>query len=203
LARRRGRAVSKTAGKDGFTLLELLAAVAILGLLLFILTQGIHFGLLATQSEARIGGENAGLQEIDQALRHLIEAADPGSEEQDQPALLGRRNTMTLLTELPGDRRNTGPVEATLFVDAQNRLMLRWRALQRASHGERPQPVNETELRCCVSRMELSFWQPTGGWVGGWQSADLPAMVRIHLVLSDHRLRSWPDIVIAPRLDRR
>ena len=192
-----------TARPNGFTLLELLAAVAILGLLLVILTQGVHFGVLATQSEARIGGENAGLQEIDVALRHLVEATDPGSDEQDQPSLLGRRNTMTLLTELPGDQRNTGPVEATLFVDGQHRLMLRWRPLPRASHVERPQPVNETELQCCVSRMELSFWQPTGGWVGGWQSSDLPAMVRIHLVLSNHRLHTWPDIVVAPRLDRR
>jgi general secretion pathway protein J len=190
-----------TVRQHGFTLLELLAAVAILGLLLVILTQGVHFGLLATQSEARIGGENAGLQEIDLALRHLIEATDPGSEEQDQPSLLGRRNTMTLVTEVPG--RVTGPVAATLFVDGQHRLMLRWRALPRASNVERPQPVNETELQCCVSRLELSFWQPTGGWVGLWQSPDLPAMVRIHLVFSNHRLHGWPDIVVAPRLDRR
>ena len=192
-----------TARPNGFTLLELLAAVAILGLLLVILTQGVHFGLLATQSEARIGGENAGLQEIDLALRHLVEATDPGSEDQDQPSLSGRRNTMTLLTELPGDQRNAGPVEATLFVDGQHRLMLRWRPLQRASLVERPQPVNETELQCCVSRLELSFWQPTGGWVGLWQSSNLPAMVRIHLVLSNRRWRDWPDIVVAPRLDRR
>jgi hypothetical protein len=84
--------------------------------------------------------------------------------------------------------------------------MLRWHALPRANFAnfeELPQPVNETELQCCVSRMELSFWQPTGGWVGGWQSSDLPAMVRIHLVFSNRRLRSWPDIVVAPLLDRR
>ncbi len=103
-----------SARPGGFTLLELLAAVAILGLLLVILTQGVHFGLLATQSEARIGDENAGLQEVDLALRHLIEATNPGSEEQDQPSLLGRRNTMTFVTEvpglaeLPGNRRNDG-----------------------------------------------------------------------------------------------
>ena len=193
-----------TARPNGFTLLELLAAVAILGLLLVILTQGVHFGLLATQSEARIGGENAGLQEIDLALRHLIEATDPGSDEQDQPSLLGRRNMMTLVTDLPGLTGGglaTGPVEATLFVDAQHRLMLRWRALPGPAHVE--QPVTDVELQCCVSRMELSFWQPPVGWVGLWQSADLPAMVRIHLVFSSHRLRNWPDIVVAPRLDRR
>jgi hypothetical protein len=51
--------------------------------------------------------------------------------------------------------------------------------------------------------LDLSFWQPTGGWVGGWQSAELPAMVRIHLEFSNQRSRHWPDIVVAPRLDRR
>jgi prepilin-type N-terminal cleavage/methylation domain-containing protein len=191
---------NRTASPNGFTLLELLAAVAILGLVLLVLTQGVHFGLLATQSEARIGGENAGLQEVDLTLRHLIEAADPGSDEQDQPPLLGRRNTMTLLTDVPGLTGGT-TVEATLLVDNRHRLMLRWRALPAGDQQERP--VNEAELQCCVSRMELSYWQPAGSWAGLWQSSDLPAMVRIHLVFSNRRLRTWPDIVVAPRLDRR
>ena len=196
-----------SARPNGFTLLELLAAVAILGLLLVILSQGVHFGLLATQSEARIGGENAGLQEIDLALRHLIEATKPGSEDQDQPSLLGHRNAMTLVTEVPGlaDRPGNaaGPVEATLLVDGRHRLVLRWRPLPGTSQLDQPSSLHETELQCCISRMELSFWQQTGGWIGQWQSSELPAMVRIHLVFSNQRLRGWPDIVIAPKLNRR
>jgi general secretion pathway protein J len=186
--------------QNGFTLLEVLAAVAILGMLLVILSQGMHFGLLATQAEARIGGENAGLQEIDLALRHLIEAADPGIGDQDQPSLSGGRNAMTLVTDLPGDTAASLPVEARLFVDRRQRLMLQWRALPGADHVDRP--VHEAELLCCIARMEISFWHPTGGWVGGWQSSDLPAMVRIHLVFANSRERRWPDIVVAPRLDR-
>jgi hypothetical protein len=130
----------------------------------------------------------------------LIEATDPGTDDQDQPALSGGRNAMTLLTDLPGGNAASNPVEARLFVDARQRLMLQWRALRSAGQVDRP--VQETELVCCVARMELSFWQPSGGWVSGWQSADLPAMVRIHLVFADRKARRWPDIVVAPRLDR-
>ena len=135
LARPHGSVANSTTRQTGFTLLEVLAAVAILGLLLVLLTQGVHFGLLATQSEARIGSENAGLQEIDQALRHLIEATDPGSEA--QPSLLGRRNTLTMLTELPGDKVSSDPVEAVLFVDRQHRPVLHLGAAGRQQSGDR------------------------------------------------------------------
>lgn len=185
--------------QTGFTLLELLIALAVLALLLVMLSQGIQFGVQATRSEARIAGENAGLQDIDLALRHLIEATDPGSDGSDQPPLLASHNAMALLTELPSGSQ---PVAATLLVDAQHRLVLRWQPVANASRTARPQPLNEVVLLRNVALMELSFWQQPTGWVGQWGSATLPAMVRIHLVLNDHRLRKWPDIVVAPRLDR-
>ncbi len=196
---------------NGFTLLELLVALVIFSLLLVGLTQGVHFGLLASRSEARIGGENGGLSEVDLTLRHLIEAMDPEWDNGDRPPLLGGRHAMMFVTDLPG-LPTTGAVtaslrprhvEATLLVDRQHRLILRWQPVPGADPANPLSPPVETELLGGVSHMDLAFWQPTSGWVGGWQSSDLPAMIRIHLVFANRRARRWPDIVVAPVLDRR
>jgi hypothetical protein len=65
-----------------------------------------------------------------------------------------------------------------------------------------PPPPIETEILRGVTRMDLTFWRPDGGWAGAWQSDDLPAMLRIHLVFAKDGSRHWPDIVSAPLLDR-
>jgi general secretion pathway protein J len=94
-------------------------------------------------------------------------------------------------------------MRATLKVDASHRLVLRWWPSLHARRL-RPQPPapTETELLRGVSRIELSFWRTGGNWVSSWQSADLPALVRVRLQFPRGDPRHWPDIVAAPRLDR-
>jgi general secretion pathway protein J len=94
-------------------------------------------------------------------------------------------------------------MRATLRVDADHRLVLRWSPSVRARRL-RPQPAapTETELLRGVSHIELAFWRPGGDWVGSWQSADLPALVRVRLRFPPGDPRRWPDIVAAPGLDR-
>ena len=43
---------------NGFTLLEILVALTVLGFLLAGLAQGVHFGLLAWGTEVRLAGGN-------------------------------------------------------------------------------------------------------------------------------------------------
>src|SRR5258707_13891937 len=76
--------VAMAARAAGFTLLELLVALVIFGLILTTLTQATHFGLLASRTEARLAVTDSDLNEADLLLRHLIEAADPGSEDENQ-----------------------------------------------------------------------------------------------------------------------
>src|SRR5258708_38008272 len=101
---------------NGFTLLELLAAVAIFGLVLSALAQGAHFGMLAVRTDSRLIARSDGLNEVDLALRHLIEAMDPAATDGAQPALLGGRDAMTFVTPLPdaAGEMSGAPVEATL-----------------------------------------------------------------------------------------
>src|ERR1051326_1786485 len=189
---------------NGFTLLELLAAVAIFGLVLSALAHGVHFGMLAARADSRVVARSDGLNEVDVALRHLIEAMDPGATDAGQPALLGGGNAMTFVTHLPDEAGeiSANPVEATLLVDNQRRLVLRWSPLAGDNPGATQRIPTETQLLGGVSSMELAFWRPEGGWVGGWRSVVPPSMIRIRLVFADKLLRYWPDLVAAPPRDR-
>lgn len=188
---------------NGFTLLETLVAVAVSALLLAGLAQGVHFGMLAARAAARTAATDGGLNEIDLTLRHLIEAVAPVTNRPEQPPLLAGPDSVTLLTNLPGDGEPSGEphVVATLLVDARHRLILRWRKLADLDIGAPMPPPVETPLLNGVAHLGLAFWRPDAGWVSGWRSADPPAMIRIHLSF-DAPARHWPDIVVAARLDQ-
>jgi general secretion pathway protein J len=189
---------------SGFTLIELLAVLAVFGLLLAGLTQGVRFGYLAWRTEARIGGADRDLAGVDLALRNLIQAMDPGTDDSREPPLSAEDGAMTIVTALPrgGGSAAVRHVLATLMVDTRQRLLLRWRPFPRAGRSGPAPPLFETELLRGVSRMELTFWRRNAGWVGAWRFNDPPAMIRIRLVFADREARHWPDIVVAPVLGR-
>jgi general secretion pathway protein J len=189
----------KRTAPNGFTLLELLVALVVLGFILAGLTQGVRFGLLGWVTQTRMSSAHDDLDAVDRTLRHLIEEMNPGVELDPAP-FAGGRNSMDCITILPGTvpaRR----IEATLSVDSRQRLVLRWRPYLHAEYS-RPPLAMETELLSGVARMELAFWGPAGSWVETWRSPDLPALIRIRLRFAPGDRRQWPDIVAAPLLDR-
>ena len=184
---------------NGFTLIETLVALTVLGLLFAAFTQGVHFGLLAWATEARLTDGNDDFDTLDNTLRHLIEVADPGDDAEQAPfaATSDRLDCVTALPNgygaMPGRR-----IRATLLVDAGHRLLLRWQPSARTTPLRGPPEPIETELLRGVSRIELSFWRPGGAWVGAWRSPDLPTLVRVRLHFPSGDPRIWPDIVAAP-----
>lgn len=186
----------------GFTLLELLVALVVVGFILVGLTQGMHFSLLAWGTETRLASRNTDLDTFDTMLRHVIEGADPGSDLDPAP-FIGSSDRLGCITALP----SAGPtphrrIQAILMVDGQHRLILRWRPYVHATPLKpRPAPV-DTELLNDVARLRLAYWQPGGGWVSAWQSSDLPTLVRVRVSFVNGDSRHWPDIVAAPRLNR-
>jgi general secretion pathway protein J len=188
---------------NGFTLLELLVALTVLGFLFAGLAQGVHFGLLAWATETHLTGGNDDFNTLDSTLRHLIEVADPG-DDLDSAPFAANRDRLDCITVLPNayggmlGRR----IRATLLVDADHRLMLRWQPSARATRLRGPPEPTETELLRGVSRIELAFWRPGGAWVSAWRSPDLPTLVRVRLHFPPGDPRRWPDIVAAPILGR-
>jgi general secretion pathway protein J len=190
------------ANHAGFTLLELLVTLVVLGLLAVMLTQGVQVGLHAWALEGRMGLHASGLESTDRALRQLIGSASPGEIGTRDGALTGTAHTLSFVATLPEGFGAVATHEAdvTLLVTAGHRLELLWRPHYRRWVVPLPPPSAITLLDD-VQRLELRFWQPApqpGHWLSAWTAHELPPLVRLRIVLPPGDARHSPDIVIAP-----
>lgn len=193
----------RSASTTGFTLLEVLVALAVLGLLLVGMSQGSRFVLFGWDMHARLLEQNADLDAVDRTLRRLIEHAKPGSEW--EPLLFAgtaHSVTFTSIMPMPAAEFQTRRADVELVVDAAHRLLLVWTPHLHATRIGRPPRAMTTEILQEVEQLELSYSPATqaGGWTRVWRDSTPPRLVRIRIIFSDASRPSWPDIIAAPML---
>jgi general secretion pathway protein J len=186
----------------GFTLLEIVVALAVFGFLLVGLSQTVHFGLTAWRQDARMSDGKTDLEAVDRSLRAIIENLAPG-DDAAQPPISGSASTLTGLTRLrvPGAGLLPIRIEAGLAVSG-NRLVLRWRPYHHWVPFAPSPPPQETELISGVARLRIEYWHPPGVWASTWQQPDLPLLIRLRVTFAGENPPRWPDIVATPLLSR-
>ncbi len=186
----------------GFTLLEVIVALAVFGFLLVGLSQTVRFGLTAWRQNARLADGKTDLEAVDRSLRSIVENLSPG-DENARPSIDGLPNALTGITRLrvPGMGLEPIPIEAGLAVSG-TRLVLRWRPFHHSVPLASPPLPQDTELMSGVSRLGIEYWQPSGVWVSKWNEPDLPLLIRFRIVLAGTNAPRWPDIVVAPLLSQ-
>jgi general secretion pathway protein J len=184
----------------GFTLLEMLVALAVFGFLLVGLNQTMHFGLTAWRQDARISGRNTELEAVDRSLRLVVENLFAG-DDLANPPIAGTADSLIGLSRLRTPDSGMRPirVEAGLALSG-NRLVLRWRPYHHWAAFRPPEPPRETDLLDGVGRLQIAYWGATGTWVSHWDEPALPLLIRFRVTMRGER--RWPDIVIAPLLSR-
>jgi general secretion pathway protein J len=194
----------RTAQEHGFTLLELLVTLVVIGLLMAMLTQGTTVGLRAWALAGRSGLRIGGLEATDRALRQLLERASPGEANQQETAFSGTAHALRFVTTLPdgSGAPATREAEITLSITDGHRLTLLWRPYYRRWIVPPPQPSPITLLDD-VSQLDLGFWQPAttsqpGRWLSVWSARALPPLVRLRMTFPPGDPRHWPDIVVPP-----
>ena len=189
----------------GFTLLEILVVLVVLGLLLGGLAQGLRFGIGAWDRQGRSIERTAALDAVDRTLRGMIEQIDPGNAH-DAPAILGTAASLEFTSDLPAGAAAlpTRRAEMRLLVDRQHRLILRWAPYTHAERVGPPATPTDTVLAERVQSIELAYLgrgaAALSGWHADWGGQDLPGLIRIRLVFEAGSGMQWPDIVAAPQL---
>ncbi|MGI4797235.1 MAG: PulJ/GspJ family protein [Janthinobacterium lividum] len=180
--------------QGGFTLLEILVGVAVLGLIIGVLYGGVSFALQAAQRQDAVLAKTGDYDAVNRALRRLIAEADPGG-----PGIVPLRGTpgrMTFSSRMP-DGAGGGAADMALGITGGT-VVLRWTP-RRPGRPLGPAPAaREAELLRGAQRVELSYWGASG-WRSEWVEAMLPALVRLRVIFAPGDARHWPDMVLATR----
>ncbi len=214
------------AAQGGFTLLELLVALVVLGLLVVGMTQGVRTGLAMRQAQTQRIGETADLDAAMRLLRSVLTrlpAIPPGSRLAAEPAFgfRGETDRISFIGDMPTGLGTTRRAAMTLYV-SDRRLMLSW-SPRRHEHALTPPQATDTELLHGVERLDLAYWgtssadkpgwqmaggqalpsqaplSEAAGWQARWEGNDPPELIRVRLVFSGDDRRRWPDLIAASR----
>jgi general secretion pathway protein J len=190
----------------GFTLIEVLASLAVLGMILIALSTGLRFGQQALLAQTRSAATEDQIGPIDAALRSLVAKAWPGAVGAEA-RFAGTAGALSFRTIMPESltAQRTRDADVTISVDPDHRLYLAWLPWYRNWIIAKPPPAR-IDLLANVDHVEFAYWDPSlhlppGRWVTAWVGTTVPKLVRIRLVFTKDAGLRWPDIVVATARD--
>lgn len=197
------------ARQNGFTLLETLVVVIVLGMLVAGLGQGVHAGLSLWGAQQRRLGEVAELDAGARVLRSLLTGiAIPQGQGVGGPdanaGFKGDAEHVSFVGDLPTGLGTTRRSEITIGLRKGN-LVLTWTPHLHEIPLTSLPPPTDTELVSQVARLEIAYWGSTApdqpaAWLARWEGPAPPQLIRIRLVFGKGDLRRWPVLIAAPVL---
>jgi general secretion pathway protein J len=188
----------------GFTLLEIIIAMVVLGFIMAGLAQATRFGISALGVENRVVDRAAEMARVNHLLRLLIEQSAPPMSADDKP-FTGEDHRLEFITRLPASPQ-TYPVrrsQVAIGVDSDHRLLLRWQPKANATLLLPLPDPQQIVLATGIDHIDVTYRQSVGD--GGkvrpiWDDSDLPALVSIKIV-PQSTTRHWPVMQAATMID--
>ena len=196
---------------DGFTLVELLVSLVLVGLVALLLAGGLRFGTRAWEAgnqRAELGSE---IQLVQSFLRRQIEQAlNPLSLTVRARSLdfQGTADSLRFRAPLMAHAAPGGFYQFAIERSDDRALSLSWRPLE----GDDPAggdgaPWRREILLEDVEQIAFSYLDSGGGalepeWFDRWQNEpETPSLLRIRVSFVEGDERIWPDLLIAPRIE--
>jgi len=200
-------------GAAGFTLVELLIALTLLGLLTTLIFGGLRLAARAWAKVDDRAAEAGDLWAVEDVLRHAITAAYPAFASADLTdrtiAFDGDSDTLALLAPLPQAIGAGIMAQMRFFLAGDERsraLVMGWRLDLPSADTGAPLPESRVKLLGHVRSIQFEYFgaaaeggEPT--WQGQWSGRDrLPDLVRIHLERDRPSLPDLPDLLVEPKV---
>lgn len=191
----------------GYSLVELLVVLALMGLIAIAMSGGIRFG---TRVWERTGVQVETLEQTQGAqilLRNLLSTVaprlfDPGTPNEDTFA--GDRERMTFTAPLPPSLGGSGLARFTLSATRQGnttQLQIAWQP----RHGAQSQSKQLLLQGTGAIAFSYAAANPAGAivWTDSWAAdAGTPALIRIRADFAQFGAMRWPDLIVRARIDR-
>jgi general secretion pathway protein J len=202
--------ISSIARQTGFTLLEILVALSVLGLVLIALNHGVQTALGIWIVQSRQITRTKDLDATARTLRTMLTQIPVSASATINPgsppvaiAFAGKSDELAFVGTLPTGLGTDRYADITLGLDGR-RLVLRWLPHRHELAGPAPMP-NVAEILDGVGRLDLAYWGPplptaSPTWLAEWEGPSLPNLLRLRLSFAAGDSRRWPDLIIAPRL---
>lgn len=201
----------KISDEAGFTLLELLVAMTLLGLLMVLIFGGLRFGARVWERSAVHTSGTDDVRIAQTLIRREIEGAYPyllaGNGIQPHIDFEGSAEGLTFLAPLPNAVLPAGRARVKLFAvtdGGSSRLVVQMRPELAAGDDEKTS--EEDTLLAGLSAVRFSYFgseRPgeAPSWHDSWYGAmRLPALVRFEVTFAKGDTRLWPELVVAPRI---
>lgn len=203
------RAKQQARWDAGFTLLELLVTLALLGLLAVLLSGGLRFGIRAWE---RSSAHAAGTDQTSLAqrlLRRELSRAYPylvtGDQMPPHIDFTGSPEAVNVLAPVPLALAAGGRARVSFRVasDGDGRKLVMTAQPELADDD---QPPATDVLLANLSSLEFSYFGRLGGdseprWHDAWKDQiALPRLIRVRAAFPAGDPRHWPDLIVAPRI---
>jgi general secretion pathway protein J len=209
-------------GAEGFTLLEMLVALTLLGLISVVAFDGLRFGTRAWEAGARRADDISEIEAVQNFLRRQMSRMllpEDAVDERSEAALRGEEAAFQFLTVIPPELGVGGIALFRLYTEysqgtgsqgtgsqAIGQLVMDW-AIYRPD-GLVPPPGTTERRRSLLQGIKALRFRYFGSlregdepaWRDAWFGSErLPHLISLDVDFADGDPRRWPELSVAPR----